>query len=67
MLISDLSLGAVIDIVRGLVMTLFILSALLLMLVILLQEGKGGGLADPFRAAGSVRDASSLLPALRPK
>ncbi len=53
MLISDLSLGAVIDIVRGLVMTLFVLSALLLMLVILLQEGKGGGLAGAFGGAGA--------------
>lgn len=33
--------------------TLFFLSALLLVLVILLQEGKGGGLSDAFGGAGA--------------
>lgn len=33
--------------------TLFFLSALLLILVILLQEGKGGGLSDAFGGAGA--------------
>jgi preprotein translocase subunit SecG len=33
--------------------TLFFLSALLLTLVILLQEGKGGGLSDAFGGAGA--------------
>ena len=33
--------------------TLFFASALLLILVILLQEGKGGGLSDAFGGAGA--------------
>jgi preprotein translocase subunit SecG len=33
--------------------TLFFLSSLLLVLVILLQEGKGGGLSDAFGGAGA--------------
>jgi len=34
--------------------TLFFLTALLLILVILLQEGKGGGLTDAFGGAGAA-------------
>jgi preprotein translocase subunit SecG len=40
--------GAVIDVVKGLIMVLFVLSTLLLMLVILIQEGKGGGITGVF-------------------
>ena len=33
--------------------TLFFLSAIFLVLIILLQEGKGGGIADAFGGAGA--------------
>jgi protein translocase SecG subunit len=46
-------LGAVIDIFQALVMVLFILSGLLLVLVVLMQEGKGGGIAGAFGGAGA--------------
>ena len=39
--------------VRGVVMTLFIISAVLTLFVILAQEGKGGGLAGAFGGAGA--------------
>ncbi len=48
-----LQLGALIDVIQGLVMTLFILSGLLLILVVLMQEGKGGGIAGAFGGAGA--------------
>ena len=40
-------------ILQGLVMTVFILSCLVLIVVILLQEGKGGGIAGAFGGAGA--------------
>jgi preprotein translocase subunit SecG len=46
-------LGAVIDILQALTMVLFILSGLLLVLVVLMQEGKGGGIAGAFGGAGA--------------
>lgn len=46
-------LGLLIDVIQGLVMTLFIISGLLLILVVLLQEGKGGGIAGAFGGAGA--------------
>jgi preprotein translocase subunit SecG len=39
--------------VQGLVMTLFVLTSLLLLLVILIQEGKGGGIAGAFGGAAA--------------
>jgi preprotein translocase subunit SecG len=39
--------------VQGIVMTLFVLCALLLVLVILIQEGKGGGIAGAFGGAAA--------------
>lgn len=49
----DLHLAAAVDVFRGAVMVLFILSALLVTLVVLLQEGKGGGIAGAFGGAGA--------------
>ena len=54
-LFADPSLGLLIDVVKGLVFVLFVLCALLLMFVILLQEGKGGGLGSTF--GGAAADA----------
>ena len=54
-LFADPSLGLLIDVVKGLVFALFVLCALLLMVVILLQEGKGGGLGSAF--GGAAADA----------
>ena len=48
-----LQLAALIDVVRGLVLTLFVISALLVLLVVLAQEGKGGGLSGAFGGAGA--------------
>ena len=45
--------GAVADVVRGAVMVLFVISAVLVTLVVLAQEGKGGGLAGAFGGAGA--------------
>jgi preprotein translocase subunit SecG len=39
--------------VQGLVMTLFVLCSLLMLLVILIQEGKGGGIAGAFGGAAA--------------
>ena len=50
---SMTSLAAVPDVIRGAVMVLFIISAILVILVILAQEGKGGGLAGAFGGAGA--------------
>lgn len=54
-LLADPSLAALLDVVKGLVFVLFVLCALLLMLVVLLQEGKGGGLGSAF--GGAAADA----------
>lgn len=48
-----ITLAAVMDVVRGAIMTLFILSAFLVVLIVLAQEGKGGGLAGAFGGAGT--------------
>jgi preprotein translocase subunit SecG len=58
LLINQLSLGllqlaAVADVIRGAVMVLFFVSAVLVILVVLAQEGKGGGLAGAFGGAGA--------------
>lgn len=45
--------GAVADVIRGAVMVLFVISAVLVTLVVLAQEGKGGGLAGAFGGAGA--------------
>lgn len=53
-LTSDLlTLAAWTDILRGVVLVLFVLSALLVLLVVLAQEGKGGGLSGAFGGAGA--------------
>lgn len=54
-LLADPSLGLLIDVVRGLVFALFIVCALVLMFIVLLQEGKGGGLGSAF--GGAAADA----------
>ncbi len=43
------------DIAKGIVFTLFVISAVVLSVVILLQEGKGGGLGSAF--GGAAADA----------
>jgi preprotein translocase subunit SecG len=48
-----LPIAALLDVISGIVMALFTVSALLLTIVILLQEGKGGGLAGAFGGAGA--------------
>jgi preprotein translocase subunit SecG len=48
-----LALAALADILSGFVMALFIVVALLMSLVVLLQEGKGGGLSGAFGGAAS--------------
>lgn len=55
MLIVDFPLAALLDIVLGTVFVLFVLVALVLSVVILLQEGKGGGLGSAF--GGAAADA----------
>ena len=50
---TELPVGAFIDVVRGTVFVLFFAIAFLLMVIILLQEGKGGGLAGAFGGAGA--------------
>jgi preprotein translocase subunit SecG len=47
------ALGALIHVLHGTVLVLFVVTALLLTLVILVQEGKGGGLAGAFGGAGA--------------
>lgn len=47
------TLAAVMDVVRGAIMTLFVISAFLVILIVLAQEGKGGGLAGAFGGAGT--------------
>ncbi len=53
MFASALCLGALIHVLHGAVLVLFIVVALLMTLVILMQEGKGGGLAGAFGGAGA--------------
>lgn len=48
-----LPIAALLDVISGIVMSLFTISAILLTVVILLQEGKGGGLAGAFGGAGA--------------
>jgi preprotein translocase subunit SecG len=71
-LLPSLVLGAstALKIVRALVMVLFVLSSVLLIAVVLLQEGKGGGIAGAFGGAaaetfgvkaGSVNRFTSIL------
>ena len=48
-----LTLAAITDILRGVVLVLFVLSSLLVLLVVLAQEGKGGGLSGAFGGAGA--------------
>jgi len=47
------TLAAVMDVVRGAIMTLFVISAFLVVVIVLAQEGKGGGLAGAFGGAGT--------------
>jgi len=49
----DLILASVKDVISGSVMVLFIISSFLVILVVLAQEGKGGGLAGAFGGAGT--------------
>ena len=53
LLASSLQMAAVLDVVRGTIMVVFILISLLVILVVLAQEGKGGGLAGAFGGAGA--------------
>jgi preprotein translocase subunit SecG len=50
-LVPVLAAGAI-PILSGVVMALFIVTAVLLTIVVLLQEGKGGGIAGAFGGAG---------------
>jgi len=50
---SLLLLGAFVHFIKGAIMLLFILTSFLLITVVLLQEGKGGGLAGAFGGAGA--------------
>jgi len=52
-MIAALLLAGILDIVKVLLIVFFALSAVLLIAVILLQEGKGGGLAQAFGGAGA--------------
>jgi preprotein translocase subunit SecG len=52
-LLTDIPLAAVMDVVRASIMVLFIITAVLVVLVVLAQEGKGGGLAGAFGGAGA--------------
>jgi protein translocase SecG subunit len=45
--------GAVLDVLQGLVMVLFWISGIVLIFVVLIQEGKGGGIAGAFGGAGA--------------
>ena len=58
LLINQLSLAmttlaGLADVISGAVMVLFFISAVLVILVVLAQEGKGGGLAGAFGGAGA--------------
>lgn len=52
-LLIDSPIAAVRDVISGAVMVLFVLSAFLVIVIVLLQEGKGGGLAGAFGGAGA--------------
>jgi len=52
-LLTDIPLASVMDVVRGGIMVLFIVVSVLVILVVLAQEGKGGGLAGAFGGAGA--------------
>ena len=52
-LVNQLIVADVPDVIRGAVMVIFIISAVLVILVVLAQEGKGGGLAGAFGGAGA--------------
>ena len=54
-LLADPGLAALVDVFKGLVFVIFVLISLLLMMVILIQEGKGGGLGAAF--GGAAADA----------
>ncbi len=48
------TLGAFVDVLRNvLVLPLFVLSAIFVMLIVLVQEGKGGGISGAFGGAGA--------------
>lgn len=49
----ELPLAAFLDVLIGTILTLFFLVAFLMTVIILLQEGKGGGLAGAFGGAGA--------------
>ena len=53
LLTSTLQLAAVLDVIRGAIMVLFIIVSFLVILIVLAQEGKGGGLAGAFGGAGA--------------
>lgn len=53
LLTSTLQLAAVQDVIRGTIMVIFIVVSFLVILVVLAQEGKGGGLAGAFGGAGA--------------
>jgi preprotein translocase subunit SecG len=53
LLASTLQLAAVQDVIRGTIMVIFIIVSVLVILVVLAQEGKGGGLAGAFGGAGA--------------
>ncbi|MDJ0522762.1 MAG: preprotein translocase subunit SecG [Planctomycetota bacterium] len=53
LLAQTLQLAAVADVIRGAIMVLFIVVSFLVILVVLAQEGKGGGLAGAFGGAGA--------------
>jgi preprotein translocase subunit SecG len=45
--------AAVWDVIAGVVMALFVISGIILIFVVLIQEGKGGGIAGAFGGAGA--------------
>ena len=64
---------SLLPLLKGIVMTLFVMTCLLLVLVILVQEGKGGGIAGAFGGAaaesfgvkaGSVNRFTAVLAAI---
>ena len=52
-MLSLVVIAAFVQFVKAVMMFLFILSALLLITIVLLQEGKGGGLAGAFGGVGA--------------
>ncbi|MCC7139851.1 MAG: preprotein translocase subunit SecG [Planctomycetes bacterium] len=53
MTLDLIQLASFVGILKGLVMVLFVLVSLLLILVVLVQEGKGGGIAGAFGGAAA--------------